>query len=147
MKLQRQNAILKVVRERRIASQDDLRDALAREGFAATQATLSRDIRELGLAKLTDSDGGYYAFPRDGGLRPDLGAVLPALLVSVDGVGPLCVLKTVSGSAGAVTIAIDKAGWKEVIGTIAGDDTCLLVTRSPKDRELVAERLRELSRR
>ena len=89
MKIQRHAAILRVVRERRIESQDELREALSAEGFVVTQATLSRDIRELGLAKLADPQGGaYYAHPHRAALRPDLAQVLPALLVSVDGVGP-----------------------------------------------------------
>jgi transcriptional regulator of arginine metabolism len=141
MKIQRHAAILRVVRERRIESQDELREALSEEGFVVTQATLSRDIRELGLAKLADPQGGaYYAHPHRAALRPDLGQVLPALLVSVDGVGPLLVLKTASGSAGAVTEALDQAGWGEVMGTIAGDDTVRVITRSPKLREAIASR-------
>ncbi len=101
------------------------------DGFTVTQATLSRDIRELGLAKLADPQGGaYYTHPHRAAVRPDLGQVLPTLLVSVDGVGPLLVLKTASGSAGAVTEALDQAGWGEIIGTIAGDDTVLVITRS-----------------
>ena len=127
MKIQRHAAILRVVRERRIESQDELREALAAEGFTVTQATLSRDIRELGLAKLAQ--------------------VLPALLVSVDGVGPLLVLKTASGSAGAVTEALDQAGWGEVMGTIAGDDTVLVIARSPKLREAIASRIQSLVRK
>ena len=87
--MQRQAAILRIVRERRIHNQEDLRQAVASEGYAVTQATLSRDIRELGLAKLTDPQhGAYYAHPTDGNLKPDLAHVLPALVVSVDGVGP-----------------------------------------------------------
>jgi transcriptional regulator of arginine metabolism len=145
MKIQRHAAILRVVRERRIESQDELREALSEEGFVVTQATLSRDIRELGLAKLADPQGGaYYAHPHRAALRPDLGQVLPALLVSVDGVGPLLVLKTASGSAGAVTEALDQAGWSEVMGTIAGDDTVLVITRSLKLREAIASRIRAL---
>ena len=142
MKTQRHAAILRIVREQRIQNQEHLRHALAAEGFAVTQATLSRDIRELGLAKLTDQQhGAYYAHPTDGNLRPDLGHMLPALLVSVDGVGPLLVLKTASGSAGAVTAALDQAGWNEVMGTIAGDDTVLVITRSERLRQVVARRI------
>ena len=78
MKLQRHAAILRIVRERRIESQDGLRAGLAAENISVTQATLSRDIRELGLAKLVDPQGGaYYANPHEGSLRPDLGQVLP----------------------------------------------------------------------
>ena len=147
MKIQRHAAILRVVRERRIESQDELRNALASEGFIVTQATLSRDIRELGLAKLADPQGGaYYTHPHRGAVRPDLGQVLPTLLVSVDGVGPFVVLKTASGSAGAVTEALDQAGWSEVIGTIAGDDTVLVITRSVRHRQAVATRIEALVR-
>jgi transcriptional regulator of arginine metabolism len=147
MKIQRHAAILRVVRDRRIESQDELREALEAEGFTVTQATLSRDIRELGLAKLSDPQGGaYYTHPHRAAVRPDLAQVLPTLLVSVDGVGPLLVLKTASGSAGAVTEALDQAGWSEVIGTIAGDDTVLVITRSQKQREAIASRINGLVR-
>jgi transcriptional regulator of arginine metabolism len=144
MKTQRQAAILRVVRQRRIESQDELREALAHDGFVVTQATLSRDIRELGLAKLADASGAYYAHPHRGTVRPELGQILPALLVSVDGVGPFLVLRTASGSAGAVTEAIDQAGWTEVIGTIAGDDTVLVITRNHRLRKEIASRLEDL---
>ncbi|HEX6617121.1 MAG TPA: arginine repressor [Gemmatimonadales bacterium] len=148
MKIQRHAAILRVVRERRIESQDELREALADEGFTVTQATLSRDIRELGLAKLADPQGGaFYTHPQRAAVRPDLAQVIPALLVSVDGVGPLLVLKTASGSAGTITEALDQAGWAEIIGTIAGDDTVLVITRSQRLRETVAERIQSLIRR
>jgi transcriptional regulator of arginine metabolism len=145
MKTQRHAAILRVVRERRIESQDELREALAKDGFVVTQATLSRDIRELGLAKLADPEGGaYYTHPHRGAVRPELGQVLPTLLVGVDGVGPFLVLKTALGSAGAVTEALDQAGWAEIIGTIAGDDTVLVITRGQRQREDIAKRIQEL---
>ena len=148
MKIQRHAAILKVVRDRRIESQDELREALEAEGFNVTQATLSRDIRELGLAKLADPQGGaYYTHPHRAAVRPDLTQILPTLLVSVDGVGPFLVLKTASGSAGAVTEALDQAGWGEIMGTIAGDDTVLVITRSQRLRETVASRIQGLVRK
>src|SRR3954451_12966581 len=144
MKTQRQAAILRVIRERRIESQDELKEALASSDIVVTQATLSRDIRELGLAKLADSGGAYYAHPHKGAVRPELSQVLPTLLVSVDGVGPFLVLKTASGSAGAVTEALDQAGWDEIIGTIAGDDTVLVITRSQRIRQEIASRIGKL---
>lgn len=146
MKIQRQAAILRIVHDRRIASQDELREALGHQGMRVTQATLSRDIRELGLAKLADNGGSFYAQPRSGGVRANLGQLLPALLLKVDGVGPLLVLRTAGGSAGALTAALDQAGWEEIIGTVAGDDTVLVVTRGPRQREAVATRLEELMR-
>lgn len=147
MKLKRHAAILRLVRERRIASQDSLREALAAEGIKVTQATLSRDIRELGLAKLVDPQGGsYYANPHEGLLKPDLGQVLPTLMVSIEGSGPLIVIKTATGGAPAVAAALDQVGWKEIIGTLAGDDTLLVVARNPRQRQLVEARLGALAR-
>lgn len=147
MKLQRHAAILRVIRQQRIESQDGLREALVAEGINVTQATLSRDIRELGLAKLVDPQGGsFYANPHEGSLRPDLGQVLPTLMVSVEGTGPIIVIKTATGGAPAVAAALDQAGWKEIIGTLAGDDTLLIIARNPRMRQLVETRLAALAR-
>ncbi|HSC58534.1 MAG TPA: arginine repressor [Gemmatimonadales bacterium] len=147
MKTRRHALILRVISEERIENQDRLRSALARHGVDVTQATLSRDLRELGLVKLSDpAGGGFYARPEDSTPRPPLEKLLPALLLSVDGVGPLVVLKTAAGAAGAVTAALDQAGWEDVIGTIAGDDTILVVTRSERARMGVAERLKAIIR-
>ena len=145
MKHRRLSAIRHVVEQESVHSQEELRKRLAAMWFVVTQATLSRDIRELGLAKLADPQGGaFYTHPHRAAVRPDLAQVLPALLVSVDGVGPLLVLKTASGSAGAITEALDQAGWAEVIGTIAGDDTVLVITRSQRLRESIAQRIQAL---
>lgn len=147
MKLQRHAVILRVVREKRIESQDGLREALVGEGINVTQATLSRDIRELGLAKLVDPAGGfYYANPNEGSLRPDLGQILPTLLISVEGTGPLLVIKTVTGGAPAVAASLDQAGWKEIIGTLAGDDTLLIIARNPRVRAQLEARLATLAK-
>jgi transcriptional regulator of arginine metabolism len=146
MKTQRHAAILKIVRSQTVASQERLRELLQAEGFDVTQATLSRDIRDLGLAKLAAPDGGsHYAPPLEAGaaIRPQLHQMLPTLLVSVDGVGPLLVLKTPAGGAQALGLAVDAAGWTEIIGTIAGDDAVLVITRSERARRAVQTRLKE----
>ncbi|HXF96442.1 MAG TPA: arginine repressor [Gemmatimonadales bacterium] len=148
MKTQRHAAILKIVRRDRVGSQEQLRELLRAEGFDVTQATLSRDIRELGLAKVAAPDGGsHYAPPPEGSaaVKPHLEQLLPTLLVGVDGVGPLLVLKTAAGSAEALGSALDEARWGEVIGTIAGDDTVLVVARSERARRSLAARLRALA--
>jgi transcriptional regulator of arginine metabolism len=150
VKPRRHALILKLIADERIENQDLLKDALFRNGISATQATLSRDLRELGLVKLADPAGGsFYARPGDGagaaGPKPQLARLLQSLLHSVDGVGPFVVLRTAAGSAGAVTAALDQAGWEEVIGTIAGDDTVLIITRSEKGRKVVAERVKQLT--
>jgi transcriptional regulator of arginine metabolism len=148
MKTRRHAAIMKLVRRERIGSQEQLRERLRAEGFDVTQATLSRDIRELGLAKIAAPDGGsHYTWPPEGGggIKPHLEQLLPTLFVSLDGVGPLLVLKTTTGSAQPLGLAVDDAGWTEVIGTIAGDDAILIITRSERARRAVETRLRELA--
>jgi len=146
MKTQLHAAILKIVRSQTVASQEQLRELLKAEGFDVTQATLSRDIRDLGLAKVAAPDGGsHYAPPPESGagIRPQLQQLLPTTLVSVDGVGPLLVLKTPAGSAQALGLALDAAGWTEIIGTVAGDDAVLVITRSERARRAVETRLKE----
>lgn len=148
MKTQRHAAIVRIVRQGAVGSQEQLRERLKAEGFTVTQATLSRDIRELGLAKVAAPDGGsHYAESPDGssGVRPHLEQVLPTMLVSVEGVGPLLVLKTTTGGAQALALALDGAGWSEIIGTIAGDDAILAIARSERARRAVQTRLQELA--
>lgn len=148
MKTRRHAALLQIIRRNRVGSQEELRRLLQHEGFDVTQATLSRDIRELGLAKMSDAEyGSYYRFPDEGGvLSPTLEQLLPLTLVSVDGVGPLLVLRTAAGAAQALAQSLDRAAWPDVLGTIAGDDTILIVVRTPDARDTTADRLRELGR-
>ena len=148
MKTQRHAAILRIVRQETVGSQEQLRERLKAEGYNVTQATLSRDIRELGLAKVAAPDGGsHYAAGAEGapGVRPHLEQLLPTMLVSAEGVGPLLVLKTTTGGAQALGLALDGAGWSEIIGTIAGDDAILVITRSERGRRAVQVRLQELA--
>ena len=146
MKTQRQAVITRLSRTERIASQEQLRERLAARGIAVTQATLSRDIRELGLAKLADPDGGSYytAPPVSEAVHPPLAQVVGTMLLTVEGVGPLLVLRTPAGSANALGSVLDHEGWQEVIGTIAGDDTLLLICRSDAARKAIADRLEGL---
>lgn len=138
----RQAAILRLVRDRQIASQEALRAALAQEGIAVAQATLSRDIRELALAKRAIPGGGfYYADPDPEPIRPDLGALAKSLLVSVSGVGAFVVLRTAGGGAGALAAAVDRAGWEGVLGTLAGDDTVLVIAAGDRARREIQARL------
>ena len=148
MKTQRHTAILKIIRQARVASQEQLRELLRAEGFDVTQATLSRDIRELGLAKVATPDGGSrYGASHEGSqtVRPHLEQLLPTMFVAAEGVGPLLVVKTPTGAAQSLGLALDGAGWSEIIGTIAGDDTVLVITRTERARRTVHGRLRELA--
>ena len=147
-KARRHAAILRIVRREAVESQERLRERLRDVGFAVAQATLSRDLREIGLSKVAAADGGArYAAPPGGSaaVRSALEHVVPALLVSADGAGSLLVLRTTAGGAGAVAAAIDAAAWPEVLGTVAGSDTALVVVRSEQARRAVQVRLGALA--
>lgn len=146
MKPSRHAAILDVVRTERVHSQERLRELLIERGFDVAQATLSRDIRDLGLVKVPDEEGGsVYMTPSTADPTPALARMLPALYTSADGVGNMLVLRTMVGGAQPVAAAIDGARWPEVVGTIAGDDTILLILRAPEHLDLVRERVEELA--
>ncbi len=149
LKARRQAAILRIVRRDAVESQERLRERL-RDAFVVTQATLSRDLREIGLSKVATPDGGArYAAPPGGNaaVRSSLEHVVPALLVSADGAGSLLVLRTTAGGAAAVAAAIDAAAWPEVLGTVAGPDTALVVVRSEQARRAVQVRIGALTAR
>lgn len=139
--------ILDLVRDGRITSQEALRERLLERGIEVAQATLSRDIRELGLAKMPDERGGAsYTVPADvTDPTPTLSRLLPALYTGADGVGNLLVVKTLIGGAQPVAVALDWEEWPEVVGTVAGDDTILLILRSPDHLEPVTQRLEQLA--
>jgi transcriptional regulator of arginine metabolism len=144
---QRHAAILRLVRTERIPSQERLRERLAAEGLAVAQATLSRDIRSLGIVKAADAEGhGHYVVPADApDATPALSQLLPALFLGMDGVEHLLVVKTLTGGAQPVASALDHQGWSEVVGTIAGDDTILVITRSLAAADAVRHRVEKLA--
>jgi transcriptional regulator of arginine metabolism len=149
MKAKRHATIIRLIKSARVGSQEQLRDLLDKEGTAVTQATLSRDLRELRLSKVADPSGGsFYAVPSDREIpHPSLSQLLPALLLSTEGVGPLLVVKTPQGSAEALGGALDGAELTDyVIGCIAGDDTLLIITRSEQARAELNEKLNSLAR-
>lgn len=147
-KRKRQAAILELVEDRPVGSQEELRGFLRERGWDVTQSTLSRDLRELRLARVPTSVGVRYAVA-DGALssaaRPALDALLPQLLTRVDGVGELIVVRTVPGGAQPVASALDGESWPDVLGTVGGDDTILVVCRSAAARERIERRLRKLA--
>ena len=148
-KQDRQSAILELVQSHAVDSQEKLRRLLRQRGWDVTQATLSRDLRELRLARVPSSDGPRYTVSGaqaggDGGPGV-LGALLPQLVRSLDGVGEMIVVRTVIGGAQPVALALDRESWPEVLGTLGGDDTILLVCRSAAARERITRRLKDLS--
>lgn len=147
MKPQRHSAILDLVRSNHIPSQETLRELLVARGFDVAQATLSRDIRELGLVKVPDEDrGSVYIVPADvTDPTPTLSRLLPALYLGADGVDNLLVVKTLTGGAQPIAVALDWQEWPEVVGTVAGDDTILVILRKPDFLDAIARRLEELA--
>ncbi len=145
-KRERHRAILGVVRSHRVKSQEHLRKILAEQGIEATQATLSRDIRELRLVKVPGASGEpHYTLPEEWETTPPLEQLLPTLFVSAEGTGNLLVLKTMTGGAQAVALGIDWEEWGEVLGTIAGDDTILIILRRAEDLVAVQRRIEEIA--
>jgi transcriptional regulator of arginine metabolism len=146
-KRERQALILELVQARPISSQEDLRRLLAGRGLQVTQATLSRDLRDLRLARVTTEDGVRYVVPEAVGddARPALDATLAQFFADIDGVSELIVLRTLPGGAQPVAEAIDAAEWPEVLGTIGGENTILVVCRSGPARIEVMKRLREIA--
>lgn len=147
MKPQRHAAILELVRGESIPSQEALRERLLERGIEVAQATLSRDVRELGLVKMPDERGGsFYSVPAHvTDPTPALSRLLPALYVGAEGVGNLLVVKTLIGGAQPVAVAIDWEEWPEVMGTIAGDDTILLILRGADHLDAIIRRLEGLA--
>jgi transcriptional regulator of arginine metabolism len=149
MKLQRHNAIRELVARSLVANQDELRRKLRRRGFAVTQATLSRDIHELRLSK----GPGGYSLPNGNGnglstavaehdAPPSVADMLGSFAVRVRRALTQVVLGTVMGGAQPVAAALDRESWPEVVGTIAGDDTVLVICPDQRRAAEVETRLR-----
>lgn len=154
-KAARLGRITEMVRDGAVRSQADLLALLAAEGIEATQATVSRDLEELGAIKVRGVDGGapVYLIPEDGSPRPmaggtsRLGRLLGELLLSHSASGNLAVLRTPPGAAQFLASAIDRAALDDVAGTIGGDDTILVVAREGLTGAEVGSRLALLSAR
>jgi len=145
-KRQRHDQILDVLKEHRVTSQEALRELLMDKGTEVTQATLSRDMRELRLVKVPAADGAsYYSLPEEWESTPPLEALLPALFHSADGVRNLLVVRTMKGGAQTVAAGIDWEEWPEVLGTLAGDDTILIVLRDPTSLPRLRARVEEMA--
>ena len=147
MKYNRHAKILEIIENYDIETQDELVAKLKEHGMDVTQATVSRDIKELRLVKVTSSDGRarYKAMSNDTGVISDrLLTILREGYVSSDYANNILVVKTLPGMAQAVASAVDSLGWPEVVGTIAGDDTIMVVTRAERIAEEMQERFTSL---
>ena len=147
MKTKRQTKILELIQKHDIETQEELSAYLTRDGYQVTQATVSRDIRELKLTKIAMDNGRQrYAVLSDSdtGMAERLVRVLREGFVSMDYAGNILVIKTVSGMASAVGAAVDAIKLSEIIGSIAGDDTLMCVIRTEEDAVNIMNKLRKL---
>jgi transcriptional regulator of arginine metabolism len=147
MKTVRQVAILDIIEKQEIETQEELASALNARGIRVTQATVSRDIKELRLLKVLTPSGKYkYATgdQADNNLTDRFIRMLAESLLSVSSANNLIVVKTLSGSANVAAEALDSMHWPEVLGTLAGDNTVLMIIRSNEETITVTSRIREM---
>ena len=145
MKNRRQDKILELIDKYDIETQDNLIERLQAAGFAATQATISRDIRELKLSKVMTGQGTYkYIRPpmNEGTMNTRFNSALIESITRVDCAGNLVVIKTASGMANAVATGIDAIHSNEILGSVAGDDTIIVVIRDAAAAEQTCEKLK-----
>ncbi len=144
----RLRTIKRIIKERRIDSQETLLAHLQSEGFVVTQATLSRDLKLLKVSKVSQGEDGYfYTLPTEEQRREQEQNYVNDFLrgyVSLDYSGNLCVIRTLTGHADSVAIALDSLGLEDVVGTVAGDDTVLVVLREGCERTGWQRRLGEI---
>lgn len=144
MKASRQHLVREMISAAPVYTQEELRDGLAKRGIHVNQATLSRDLREIGVVKTAN---GYRLPTQDdtgGSPLPSLNHLLKEFVIDVREAENQLVLKTTPGSAQPVAAGLDSSNWKEIVGTIAGDDTILVITESKAICHKMAERIREI---
>lgn len=150
MKNNRQAMIVSIIKELIIGTQEELGEILKSRNIQVTQATLSRDIKELGLVKVPTLDGRYrYSLPQDrtpGDLMRRAQRMLEDAVIAIDSSENIIVIKTMSGTAQGVAAAFDEMEWPEVVGTVAGDNTIMVVVRSKAQVKEVLNRLQQLRR-
>lgn len=147
MKINRHAKIVELVNKHHIETQEELADRLNQEGYKVTQATVSRDIRDLKLTKV-QTEGGRQKYAAlkttESALAEKYSRILKDGFISMDMAQNILVIKTVSGMAMAVAAAIDDMNWHEVVGCIAGDDTIMCAIRTMEDTEVVMEKFRRI---
>lgn len=146
MKGKRQEAILELVKKYEIETQEELAEKLNNSGFAVTQATISRDIRELKLTKIQHGTKQVYAALTENKYSGNNKYIdiLKHSFVSVDMAQNILVIKTASGTAMAVAAALDSLHWDEIVGSIAGDDTVMCAIRTVEDTRKLMKRLEDI---
>jgi transcriptional regulator of arginine metabolism len=147
MKSQRHIRIREIIANKDIETQDELVHELRAAGYQVTQATVSRDIKELRLVKVPTNNGTYkYSLPADRRFNPlqKLKRLLQEAFVGIDFAENLVVMNTLPGNAHALAALVDYLDWEEVLGTIAGDDTILIICRSKANAEKIMQRFLDM---
>ncbi len=145
----RHTKILELIEEKEIETQEELCEELANAHFNVTQATVSRDVRELRLFKVAGTQKRYrYAAigKNEGELSDKMRSLFQACLESIQAVGNIVVIKTLNGNGANAGVVIDRLNYAEVVGSIAGDDTVFTVCQSPEAAQEVMERLNRIAR-
>ena len=149
MKSKRQAAIRKVLKDQVIQTQEDLAKALRQQGFQVTQATVSRDMKEMRLIKISSKESGYHYAESENspeGINDRLIRMLRDCVLSTEAAGQMVVVKTMSGSANTAAEAIDTLDMPEIVGSIAGDNTIFLVARDHSAAVYASERIQGMIR-
>ncbi len=147
MKSARHAMIYELVNSIDVETQDELAALLKERGFVVTQATVSRDIKELRLVKTLTHEGRYkyiVSETGDSGLQNRFATILSHSFVSIERSGNIIVIKTLTGTAGAAAEAIDSLKWKEILGSVAGDNAIFIVIREDIDADELIERFKSL---
>ena len=149
MKSARQNAILELIRERDIETQEELAEALRKRDFKVTQATVSRDIRELRLLKALSPSGTYkyaVADKPENGLSERFHRIFSESVLSIAHAYNQVIIKTLPGSANVAAEMVDSLHWPEILGTLAGDNTILMIVRTAEEVDVILRRIDEMLR-
>ena len=143
----RQRAVADLIRQQQLTSQEEVADRLVALGFPVTQATVSRDLEQLGAVKVRRGGQLRYALPEEQREThaPRLASIFQDWVRTIEPAGNLVVIKTPPGSAHLVGVALDNAGLAEIVGTICGDDTIFVACRSSSDAEILAGKMKPSS--
>ncbi|HHV16097.1 MAG TPA: arginine repressor [Gelria sp.] len=147
MKVRRRFSIIDIISSQRVSTQEELCEILKNIGYDVTQATVSRDIKELQLIKISDNEGYYYALPDNSPIqnsRERMHRLFKDSVISIDYSENIVVIKTLPGAAQSIALLIDTAELENVLGTVAGDDTIMVVVKPLKAVKEIVEEFEEL---
>lgn len=147
LKEQRHKLIRDIIKSNIIETQDDIVQHLMKAGLTITQATISRDLRELNLIKIPLNNGKFkYGIPAETHFQPEerLNRVMNDACVKITLVNQFVVIKTIPGNAHVIGVLLDDLSWEEMVGTVCGNDTCLIICSTQEKAEIIEHRLKQM---